>query len=895
MDSPCFPRVARGYRRKRFYSTPKRILAHLSSTSAHEPGTLSVLTQEGIAAATHSGRTTVTKWLTRMESTGLVAGERAHVPGHRVRKTVYRLSHVGWVQAMKLRTRLQGDIVEVLAPGLDPTPMRVAEIPDIFPGFVNLTAAVSLVRRGRLDFTKLHGIGSGAVAPILWGDTLRRLGRVFGRTEEFRILDAWSSSSSSVLVASGIAGIGKSTLVASWLVRQRPRPYIYWTEIHEGTTRTLLLRDLAAFLARLGRRGLRSVLAENRSDAWTIGRRILSLEIRDLSILFVLDNVQHANPELARFLFGPLLEVAAAGSAKIVFISRTIPAALSRGKPEKRPRVQILRVDGLDDEASKSLLLSKGFAGDEVAVGRAVQAAKGHPILLSFAAHTGSAVGGEMTRYLDREIWHTLTKTERTLLEAASLFRGLVPLDALVRFSSESQSAIQSLQSKNLIAPTMSSGVVMHDAIREYVRKRIPDSRRRAFHALAATYFLDGSGMRDRLEGLFHLVESGDAAAVGDVLVSTGATLLDSVPATDLQEVLKRIDVDAISPPACSVLPELRGDALRAIGHLQPALQEYRNALSLAEEHRQADRSPSLLRKIASIERCRADYPKALGHLVEAQARLTDHPNPAEGGEILREWALLEKAQGHLAEAAAHMNQAVDFATETSGGGPLARSLTALGSIEGDRGNLERALEYKLEGLRIAERVGNLTETARACISVGSACHALKRYEESLQHYDRALQLARLVGNLRLVAYATMNRCASLMDLGRYPESAADLEEAKRLFQVLEEPDTLFLLDIYEGQRAFGLGRWSRAVRLWEHGLTGLRQVGDRSDLARALLCVGRFHAQRGEEAAARAYLEESRDLAKAMGNSLLLTELGQLLAALDMRDEGAPASRENV
>src|SRR5437899_4323556 len=145
-----------------------------------------------------------------MESTGLVAGERAHVPGHRVRKTVYRLSHEGWVQAMKLRTRFQGDIVEVLAPGLDPTPMRVAEIPDIFPGFVNLTAAVSLVRRGRLDFTKLHGIGSGAVAPILWGDTLRRLGRVFGRTEEFRILDAWASSSSSVLVASGIAGIGKA-------------------------------------------------------------------------------------------------------------------------------------------------------------------------------------------------------------------------------------------------------------------------------------------------------------------------------------------------------------------------------------------------------------------------------------------------------------------------------------------------------------------------------------------------------------------------------------------------------------------------------------------------------------------------------------------------------------
>src|SRR5437867_10625900 len=149
-------RVARGYRRKRFYSTPNRILTHLSATAAHEPVTLSVLTQEGIAASTHSGRTTATKWLARLEASGLVVGERAHVPGHRVRKTVYRLSHEGWVEAMKLRARLHSDIVEVLAPGLDPTPMRVAEIPEIFPAYVNMTAAVSLVRRGRLDFTKLQ-------------------------------------------------------------------------------------------------------------------------------------------------------------------------------------------------------------------------------------------------------------------------------------------------------------------------------------------------------------------------------------------------------------------------------------------------------------------------------------------------------------------------------------------------------------------------------------------------------------------------------------------------------------------------------------------------------------------------------------------------------------------
>src|SRR5439155_1499138 len=218
-----------------------------------------------------------------------------------VRKTVYRLTHEGWVQAMKLRTRFQGDIVEVLAPSLDPTPMRVSEIPEIFPAYVNLTAAVSLVRGGRLDFTRLHGIGSGAVAPVL----------------------------------------------------------------------------------------------------------------------LVLDNFQRAAPELARFIAGPVVDLGAKASAKILLISRTNPAALVRRKGSNGFRVEVLRVGGLDHTASVGLLRSKGFAGDDTALERAASSARGHPILLSFAAQTGSSVTGEMTRYLEREIWRTLTKDERTVLEAS--------------------------------------------------------------------------------------------------------------------------------------------------------------------------------------------------------------------------------------------------------------------------------------------------------------------------------------------------------------------------------------------------------------------------------------------------------------------------------------------
>jgi tetratricopeptide (TPR) repeat protein len=886
--------VARGYRRKRFYSTPVRILTHLSST-AREPATLSALTQEGIAAATHSGRTTATKWLTRLQSTGLVEGERAHVPGHRVRKTAYRLTHEGWIEAMKMRERFQGDIVEVIAPNLNPTQMRVADIPEIFPAYVNLTAAVALIRDGRLDFTKLQGIGSGAVAPVLWGDTVRRLGRIFGRTEESRALDAWCASSSPLLVVTGLAGIGKSTLVANWLVRQRPRPYIYWFEIREGTTRTMLLRDLADFLARLGRRGLKNVLAEHPAEGSTVIERVLAHDLRDVQILFVLDNFQSAAGGLSRFVSGPLLKLSEDTSTKVLLISRTMPSAVLRRKGAKAPLPQILRVGGLDLSASLALLRSKGFAGDEGALERAADSAKGHPILLSFSAQTGTSVSGAITRYLEQEIWRTLSPDERAVLEASSLFRGLVPLDALHCFSEAWQAAVHGLQTKNLLAPTLSGGVVVHDTIRDYIRERLPEGRRRQFHSLAAIYFIDGSEMRDRLEGLFHLVEAGDSKAFGGYLVSEAGELLDSVPATELLQVLRTIDRDSLEPiPAC-VLPELMGDSLRASGNLQPALLEYRHALQRAEANGRLERMPRLLRKIASIERCRDEFAKALGHLVEAQGRLRSHPDTGEEGEIMRELALVEQTQGELTRAATHMNEAVDHATEVSDAGALARSLIALGRIEARRGNGQRGLSFKLEGLRVAERGGNLTETARASIGVGVSLQELGRHDDAFEYYDRALQIARAVGNIRLIGYALMNRASAMIDIRLYQDSGPILEEAKRFVEMVEERSTAALLAVAEGEREMGLGHWNRAVRLWERGLDVLRKVGDPADYVRSVTYVARFLLDHGELERVRAILPDANEIARKLGGETLIDAIGGLMERVDsMGVKPSPARPES-
>src|SRR3989475_8148082 len=137
---------------------------------------------------------------------------------------------------------------------------------------------------------------------------------------------------------------------------------------------------------------------------------------------------------------------------------------------------------------------------------------------------------------------------------------------------------------------------------------------------------MDGSEMRDRLEGMYHLIEADDMKAFGEYLADASGALLDSVPASELLTVLRKIDRTTLDPLSACILPELMGDTLRALGDLQPALLEYRHAVQQSEANRRSDRAPRLTAKIAAIERWRKENAKPLGRRIATQAQLEKPP-----------------------------------------------------------------------------------------------------------------------------------------------------------------------------------------------------------------------------------------------------------------------------
>ena len=878
--------MVRHYVRKRTYSTSDRVLIHLSAEGLQPEEQ----TQDGVARSTQSGRSTLTKWLDRMGRDGLVLRERIRVPGKPLPKYAYRLSRTGWRAATELRHQLAGQVVTVQAPNLEGLSVRVADVPSLAPARHAQAEAEPTHRKGRLDLAQAASASRGR-GPLVWGGGLRRVDRFFGRSGELGSLDAWWTSASRVLFLTGLPGIGKSALIATWIRGRRPGVSVYGFEIRGSTTPAALLDDFGSFLAALGKPALAAHLARRAPPDPALISRLLRRDLRDQRMLVVLDNADQSSRVLGPLVTRLFLEDDAAPRAKVVLLGRRVPRWVpASGRALASVRVQAL--GGLDLYASRALLRSRGLAAESKPAESIIRRTRGHPLLLHLAASTtGTGHGALVRRYFEDEVWTSLSGRDRTILEALSVFRNPVSGRVLESAARADHRALDRLARRNLLERTLAGGYLMHELVRELVADQLPETRRRTYHARAAAALADAMDSRDRWEGVYHLLRAGKVAESAALLDSDAAPLLDCVAAEDIAVLVHGLTLDESEPFTYCVFAEILGDSLRIRGHVGPALFQYRHAQRLADKSGQPGRIPRLLRKMAFLERCRNRYPKALGYLVEARARLNEAGSLKEMVEVLREMALSEQALGDLGDAARHLNEATDLATDASDRAALSRTLLALGSLEAQRGHPDQALALDLEGLRIAERSADATEVAHAHVVVATALIGTGKADESLRHLAEGYEAARLLGNLRLMAYATANETSALLHLGRYREARDRLRKAMDYFGILEEKDTLGLLKTYQGEVEMGLGHWSRAAEAWREGIAELRLHGSPAELTLVLRDIAGLYARNGFVAESKTHLLEAREIARRLGNQDLVSQLDSDLAA----HPAMPADRQSA
>src|SRR5213592_1278197 len=328
------------------------------------------MTQDGIATGLALSRAHVALELKRLKTSGRVGERMAHVAHARSRRKVYDLTSSGQEVARKMRDHARSRTVQLNETG------GLREVPG--------SEAIEALRRTGLRESDAvqHVLAADVIeVPRPEGPKAEPPGRpFFGRADQQATLRAWlDSSSNTVAMVIGVAGIGKSTLVARVLEGERRPTFARRVYAHDDPHG--LLSSFADFLARQGRRRLKAAITR---PAYDPAEAIAVLREDLAGFALVLDDL-HACPP-ADAILRALVE--RLPDAKIVVASRTQPTIFER--PDLiQGRVLEVRLHGLDEGSAGALLAARGAALAPGETRQVIAATGGHPLALEMFATSG--------------------------------------------------------------------------------------------------------------------------------------------------------------------------------------------------------------------------------------------------------------------------------------------------------------------------------------------------------------------------------------------------------------------------------------------------------------------------------------------------------------------------
>ena len=308
---------------------------------------------------------------------------------------------------------------------------------------------------------------------------------VHGRKDEMGALDVWFNSGRPLLVLSGIAGCGKTTLASHWIsemMNANPElktmyyPCQPW-DSPLGIATSLLHRigiteesedpyDILATLpykpaARLEIDSFRRRLTAHLIDEKSLINPSEGSKIDEA--LVVLDDVHNIGTS-GDHLFGALLQTAEKTKLRLLMISRTSLAFYDRRYVHTLDKVSEMALSGLSPEEIEAWIemieIPENAPASEIH-----RVTGGHPLAVELLEMYGKTLHEDWLRFLDEEILNVLPESHREILSILATSERPVPWEKLAMAAGVDGTPPEQLIERGLMLE-LEDGMWLHEALR---------------------------------------------------------------------------------------------------------------------------------------------------------------------------------------------------------------------------------------------------------------------------------------------------------------------------------------------------------------------------------------------------------------------------------------------